>query len=99
MRISDWSSDVCSSDLWRLDAGHQSLSAAQHGGYRRGTQHDRHRSAALRAGPHGWSEADGKPAADPFAAGIPHNADTAAGVATLKPAQLDRKSTRLNSSH
>src|SRR3546814_12084134 len=47
MRISDWSSDVCSSDLWCteriVDAVLADLDRLRlHAGVRAGTQHDRH---------------------------------------------------------
>src|SRR3546814_2741345 len=97
MRISDWSSDVCSSDLFqRLVAARQSAPAVLR---LAGSFHERARSsrslvsgalAAAQARSHLLSECTGHPAA-----GIVGDAvDT-----SVRSRRTDRKSTRLNSSH
>src|SRR3546814_5433358 len=79
MRISDWSSDVCSSDLLRS---------------RKPRAPDRERSV----GCHRPSHARGKCLADPRRARSGHSYRRGGG-GWAHSAALDRKSTRLNSSH
>src|SRR3546814_3048914 len=119
MRISDWSSDVCSSDLSlaciqhpELDAGcvghtahetiesfdlpHQmALSQAADGGI---AGHDADAVTAVRNQGGAGAEARGRGRG--FTAGVPtayHDDVETFGSGHLQP--LDRKSTRLNSSH
>src|SRR3546814_17705373 len=41
MRISDWSSDVCSSDLLFVEIAHETIEALAHGVWKRGILHHR----------------------------------------------------------
>src|SRR3546814_1041442 len=110
MRISDWSSDVCSSDL--LDRQQQiaeSLTllelvrkAAQAGreiallpGRTRENLEERHAVDPDRIEPHRVAEARTGANDTPRRVGFPQPV----GALILKIAQQDRKSTRLNSSH
>src|SRR3546814_1658122 len=103
MRISDWSSDVCSSDLWPMADAAEHIDADS-----QQVQHNLDHAAETQAMPHGGPtegiEASG---------GTEHHVDPSAlglnGTAWVSLAMLiflgillwkkDRKSTRLNSSH
>src|SRR3546814_9365994 len=96
MRISDWSSDVCSSDLRRIRT--------------RPTEHTRNPNLSTENQPEGAARRpsdtlDREPRRDPQSGGaIPSNYDprtmTRRGEeGDSRAGQLDRKSTRLNSSH
>src|SRR3546814_7829689 len=104
MRISDWSSDVCSSDLIAL----HDLSAATSGNYRRGF------SAGGWHYSHSFDPATGRPIVNGVASvTVLHRScmladGWATALTVLGPEtamsladeqSLDRKSTRLNSSH
>src|SRR3546814_1107871 len=100
MRISDWSSDVCSSDLGRGRADRPHQRAARRLTMSRRRHHERKPDAAP-------ADVDRKPGGplDPFAILVEYERKSLAHVAGL-PEQLDapglwrdRKSTRLNSSH
>src|SRR3546814_2607276 len=106
MRISDWSSDVCSSDLplvardarAQFDAQHGALRAAFADADQRGAPHlgmdVEHRFDLFGAqGTGGGDHALGLAAAEPEAAVGVEVAEVAHAV------DEDRKSTRLNSSH
>src|SRR3546814_9998151 len=96
MRISDWSSDVCSSDLESARElvvhGHRVL--VETGAGEGIGAHDRH---YVEAGAEIVQDA-----AEIFAAAemvVKVKEPQAAERAMLRPGQIDRKSTRLNSSH
>src|SRR3546814_5289186 len=113
MRISDWSSDVCSSDLWSgpvaridMDRGwHRELAASyidvDYAGWRVAVIVSRDSSAAQI----GFSDGStGTLPAD--AAQLPYRRTGGPAFAAMKPGDLivvarngDRQSTRLNSSH
>src|SRR3546814_5500870 len=89
MRISDWSSDVCSSDLQRQQADDLDALA---------DRQDQRRPGVHRAG-----RARDAPPVEPYMPRRDHRLrDAARARETQEPQQLvepDRKSTRLNSSH
>src|SRR3546814_1998866 len=87
MRISDWSSDVCSSDLEAPKEVPDPDVAAQPGGDAR-----RH----LMDGPVGL---DGEQIGDPDRTDLGHPAQVVAQQVDDHQVLRDRKSTRLNSSH
>src|SRR3546814_9123922 len=98
MRISDWSSDVCSSDLDKPGAAIAQAAAllgehlqAVHVGY---CEAD---SAGRLALLHDWAAADLPPASDDLT--IAHFGEGLAQPLSKGQAVRDRKSTRLNSSH
>src|SRR3546814_10325764 len=112
MRISDWSSDVCSSDLGRMLA----VAAAQLGYRTHVYAPDRESVAAQVAAQHSQAAWDDEPRLAAFAAAcdvvtlefenvpvdtlrfLSGHVAVRPGAAALEVAQ-DRKSTRLNSSH
>src|SRR3546814_4943883 len=106
MRISDWSSDVCSSDLEWLPSKHQTVVCSLNGG--RDEPGDRLlQGLDARPGPLGaWIEAQ-RAAVTRFAeaegiALVAEHVEMESGKGTdalVRRPQLDRKSTRLNSSH
>src|SRR3546814_7702016 len=83
MRISDWSSDVCSSDLLRIKRGAGAACSAP----------SRSRYCAL-ARLCGWSTASSKVRTGAKQASVPSN--NVHQSSRLRPAKIDRKSTRLN---
>src|SRR3546814_6276792 len=98
MRISDWSSDVCSSDLDRMDLG---LGIGIDIGKRRhadGTAHVEH-ARRLEIREAGFQESGARLALVVAQGAVaPHHEDEAAEIRARARPQ-DRKSTRLNSSH
>src|SRR3546814_10443880 len=93
MRISDWSSDVCSSDLALVDAGDQILALrpglAEHG-LLPGAGRDQALALAGQRDAGGLAEAEA----------VRHLGDLVdAGAPRRLVEKQDRKSTRLNSSH
>src|SRR3546814_8613325 len=105
MRISDWSSDVCSSDLEEADAQREDGGIGDHAGRRKvvgdgreagAARHDDHRLTVERA----W-RLELLLEIDPEAAGDHRQRDGGdCGEEPQSPHhRLDRKSTRLNSSH
>src|SRR3546814_9705437 len=105
MRISDWSSDVCSSDLARLVGGEP---AADDGGGAPGLHEQGHGEVVVRS--HAALHVAGTDHRDLDALAPQHAAQRLApypdgglggtvGGGAGKAAEGDRKSTRLNSSH
>src|SRR3546814_10666413 len=98
MRISDWSSDVCSSDLW---PDYEALAARLVGNYARmldvpvdGEEADYLLWDVLDA-----ANVYANPAIEPDAEHLCLAVLAIEGVASELPTAKDRKSTRLNSSH
>src|SRR3546814_6549791 len=105
MRISDWSSDVCSSDLFRVRLTH-SLEVAQIGrttARTLGLNEDLTEALCLAHDighpPFGHAGEDALEAALDAHGGFDHNAHTLRTLMLLESPYPDRKSTRLNSSH
>src|SRR3546814_8617797 len=96
MRISDWSSDVCSSDLTEIFRQCRRIEQLQEGYRGRGVRDDLPGGDAFaRDKPHG----DGAPANGFDLRHRRIDADRHAGGVSAAPQGVDRKSTRLNSSH
>src|SRR3546814_1706047 len=104
MRISDWSSDVCSSDLRKVESNRGAIPTVGIAGDHRESCLGTTRAVVLKVDETGFDVGQGE--AGSGQAGQQHHAgdlvgDRAgdeAGVADLGIAR-DRKSTRLNSSH
>src|SRR3546814_8956755 len=103
MRMSDWSSDVCSSDLWHKLCDVDVMVMLETPTYFKGrwTREEFCRALAKNIGVLRVQWPDTTPSTETQTCSrveiIPEEVDTASGA--LAPATLDRQSTRLNSSH
>src|SRR3546814_4165108 len=98
MRISDWSSDVCSSDLRRRTRTHLTIARRPASAHRRCVND----AAVLVLGVQAALEGDRRAGADELLehlAVVADLLDDVVGPFVVEPEHLDRKSTRLNSSH